>query len=547
MSLYLLWGGFISSFILFLGGCAASFALIRGQGRNLGQISDEERRIEALRRRNEQEERRRLKKIKAIAKEVRKDVIAGLGRAGISRIYERKGAVASASLPVIRECLYSKDALYFRINRLPFGHAFTELLDRDVERNLSLAVGRECRIYHATDIGVWVMVGLKSGLAAIPKFFPWYTEETKQNAAELLPATRPWAVPIGMTENRQFVYEDLRDLPHLLVAGATDGGKSVFLNQLLCSLIKRNGPEQLQLLLIDLKGGLEFTTYFDLPHLLQDPVVERGAVAATLERIIEIKNQRFEKLRKGGYRKIQAWNANRRDKMPYIVVVFDEIANLMRSELKQATERLLAEVAEQGRAAGIHLILCTQVTESGVINLSIRGNITSRVVFATDETGSKVALGNGAASRLKSRRGRAIYRRGVDQVEVQAPFISDEQIAATVAAASGKLEETDEGPAYTAETLFKRSLDEYGGRFTIRVIYDEFGGQVPETFVRETANRFDFNYETGEPVISIEGERYILAQIKMRGGRGRWLIPVNGHVPTTVDELDEMSAEMDLS
>ena len=97
---------------------------------------------------------------------------------------------------------------------------------------------------------------LKSGVNAIPTFFPWQAADTAQNALEMLPASRPYAVAMGLAENRRFVYQDARKFPHLLVAGATGGGKSVFLNQLLVTLIRRNSPESMKLLLIDLKGLL---------------------------------------------------------------------------------------------------------------------------------------------------------------------------------------------------------------------------------------------------------------------------------------------------
>src|SRR5690606_34239799 len=99
------------------------------------------------------------------------------------------------------------------------------------------------------------------------RFFNWQSDKTTENALEQLPKSKPWAVAMGVTNNRKLIYADAREWPHLLVAGATGGGKSVFLNQMLCSLLQRHSPANLQLVLIDLKGGLEFWPYQDIPHL----------------------------------------------------------------------------------------------------------------------------------------------------------------------------------------------------------------------------------------------------------------------------------------
>lgn len=492
---------------------------------------------ERLRKKARKAEIQRLKQVKRVAKELRPQIIQALGRAGISYVYERTGATVKSSMPIIRECLYDQDAVYFRVNRLPFRVNFTDMMQPEVARNLGIAIGRECQIEADTELGLWIIVGLKSGLAAIPKWFPWYSKETDKNALELLPKTKPWAIPLGMTQNRQFVYEDLRDFPHLLVAGATDGGKSVYLNQAICSLLKRHTPRTLKLLLIDLKGGVEFFPFHELPHLWRPVIYNPKMVTPALDKVIALKDVRLEKLRSRQVRNIKAWNqtAAANEKWFYLVVMFDEVATLMLDpETKESTERLANHLAEQGRAVGIHVIFCTQFPSRDVITSRIKANAVSRVVFATDENGSMVTLGNHKAGKLPPKTGRMIYRRGSMQLEVQAPFISDSQILDVIKEVTQK--EPEEETAVSAHDLFMFSICNLQGKFTRRALLEQL--DVSEPFVRETARIWEYNFTSQGPVIDLEEDgRYILVKSSMRGGRGRSLVPVNGQLPQNKEEL----------
>jgi hypothetical protein len=310
-------------------------------------------------------DRKLRREIAKVARGLRPRIIAGLSGFGFTYIYERQGATATASHVKIRTILYTTEAIYYRIDKTPFRVSFTDLATDEVARNLSLSIGRECRWILKTSgdaFGLWLQVALKTGIAAVPSFFPWDSKETPINAAALLPKTKNLAVAMGIGENRKFVYEDLRDWPHLIVCGGTGGGKSVFMNQILCTLITRNTPDQLQILMIDLKGGLEFSSYKKIPHLMRQPVVKPEDVPAALTQLHQEIERRFTLLQNTESRDISIWNKRQPNKMPYVVVVFDEIARLMLdNKLKSKTDALIDVAAAQGRAAGIHLILCTQV------------------------------------------------------------------------------------------------------------------------------------------------------------------------------------------
>ncbi|RMH01289.1 MAG: hypothetical protein D6706_02100 [Chloroflexi bacterium] len=527
------------SLFSFFSSVAGIFLAVR-RGRD--GATAEDRRIAALRRQHEKAEARRLKTIKRVAKELRPKIIQALARYGFSYIYERQGAMTRMSTPVIRTILYTKDAIYFRIDRLPFRTTFTDLLKPEVEQNLSLAIGRECQFQHDVDIGVWLQVGLRSGVSAIPRFFPYTSKENPQNALELLPATKNWAVPIGMTTNRRFVYEDVRDFPHLLVAGATGGGKSVFMNQMLATMISRNTPKQLELILIDLKGGLEFWPYHNLPHLRRPVVIDAEEIPEVLGDIKKEKERRFALLRRAGVKDIRGWNHTKAAKLPYIFVFFDEIASLMLNpKLKRVVDGLINDLAAQGRALGLHLILCTQIPNRDVLSTIIRGNIPSRVCFNTDETGSMIVLGNHSAAQIPPH-GRMIYRRASYQVECQAPFISEAEIDAAVNGQN--LPQNAEKREVTINDLFTASLYGFAGKFTVRALYSAFEGDASETFIRRAAKEYEYSFEQQGPVIEIDGSRFVLGRVPMRGGRGRFLVPLaDGEpLPTTQEEMEALAA-----
>lgn len=499
----------------------------------------ENKRIAKLRRLNDKEKKRRLGQVVKVAKRVRGDVVSVLARYGICYIYERQGAVSRMSKPEIRNIMITGDAIYYRMDRLPFGKTPNMLNTDEMAHNVALAIGRECRWTYTIQSGLWLQVALASGLAGVPRFVPWHSEKTAQNAVELLPKTKPMTVAIGMGENNRFVCEDFRDWPHLLVAGATGGGKSNFMRQMLASLITRNDPDILQFVLIDLKGGIEFTTFSDIPHLREPVIMQRNDIPEALERVLEEKDRRLNLLRRAELVHVRGWNATRSPKLPYIVVVFDELANMMLDRtLKRKAERLVQDIAQQGRAVGIHLILCTQIPNRQVITTIIKGNIPVRLGFTTDMTGSILIVGNGKSAGLPTG-GRAIYN-NVKQIELQVPFIEDTQLAGAIQAAS-----LQDGDRLTEQDLFDLALANYNGKLGWRELVPEvkkMGGS--RTWVERIARQYEFRADDAGPVIKSDGQRYIVSPsifVPGVGKTGRWLIPVNGDLPADRKALEVMT------
>jgi hypothetical protein len=201
-------------------------------------------------------------------------------------------------------------------------------------------------------------------------------------AAELMAFAEEAALPVifGKDVRGNPMIVDLARMPHLLIAGATGSGKSVCINTIINSLLLTRSPNQLRLLLIDPKQ-VEFTIYRGLPHLLVPPVSDmRKAMLAFTKVIVEME-QRYEKFAEAGVRNLKTYNSKRpQEKLPFIVVIIDEYADLM-LVVGEEVEDGVQRITQKARAAGIHLILGTQRPSVDVVTGIIKANLPSRVTF----------------------------------------------------------------------------------------------------------------------------------------------------------------------
>jgi len=199
------------------------------------------------------------------------------------------------------------------------------------------------------------------------------------------------------------VYTNLERMPHLLVAGSTGTGKTIFLNSLILSLIYRNSPDSLKFLLIDPKR-VEFTVYHELPHLLCPPIVESSRAVNALKWLIGEMERRFKLLAEKKSRNILSYNRkaldNKSEYLPYIVLIVDELADLMVAKGRDV-ETAIVRLAQMARAVGIHLVVATQRPSVEVITGLIKANITSRVTFqVASQVDSRTVLDMAGAERL---------------------------------------------------------------------------------------------------------------------------------------------------
>lgn len=199
------------------------------------------------------------------------------------------------------------------------------------------------------------------------------------------------------------VVGDLTRMPHLLVAGATGAGKSVCLNVIITSILATCTPDQVQLMLIDPKR-VELTSYDGIPHLIRDCITDPKLAAGALFELTREMDTRYELFARAGVRKIEEYNVSNPDeRLPYIVVVIDELADLM-LVAPTRVETSICRIAQLARATGIHLVVATQRPSVDVITGLIKANIPSRIAFAvSSQVDSRTIIDMAGAERLLGR------------------------------------------------------------------------------------------------------------------------------------------------
>jgi len=228
-------------------------------------------------------------------------------------------------------------------------------------------------------------------------------------AEEFQKSDRPLLFALGRDVSGKAVYADLAKMPHLLIAGATGSGKSVQIHSFMMSLLYRNTPEFLRLIVVDPKR-VELSAYSKIPHLMFPPINEAKKTILSLRWAVKEMERRYEVLSQRGVRDISSYHSNilSKDKeaetLPYLLIVIDELADIMATYPREL-EASIVRLAQMSRAVGIHLVLSTQRPSVEVITGLIKANITSRIAFAVasqidsrtilDISGADKLLGNG--------------------------------------------------------------------------------------------------------------------------------------------------------
>ncbi|MCR4408640.1 MAG: DNA translocase FtsK [Anaerolineae bacterium] len=236
---------------------------------------------------------------------------------------------------------------------------------------------------------------------------------------------------LGQDVSGQPIVADLATMPHLLIAGATGSGKSVCINAIIACLLCNNTPDELKLIMVDPKR-VELTNFNGIPHLMTPVVVDLERVVGTLREVTRVMDQRYNRFASVGARNIENYNermAEKSERMPYIVVVIDELADLMMLAPDEV-ERYVCRIAQMSRATGIHLIIATQRPSVDVVTGLIKANFPARISFAvTSQVDSRVILDMGGAERLLGR-GDMLYMASdkASPIRLQGCFVSDREL-----------------------------------------------------------------------------------------------------------------------
>lgn len=221
---------------------------------------------------------------------------------------------------------------------------------------------------------------------------------------------------------------DLSKMPHLLVAGATNSGKSVCLNAIIISLLYQNNPDDLRFIMVDPKR-VELPTYNGIPHLLTPVITEVSKTINSLKWCLNEMDRRYDLLNKTGKKNIQSYNLIADEKLPYIVFIIDELADFMMTAGKEM-EAAIIRLAQMSRAIGIHLILATQRPSVDVITGLIKANIPSRIAFSVASlVDSKTILDSSGAEKLLGQGDMLFSTAEISKPKrIQGAYLSDEEI-----------------------------------------------------------------------------------------------------------------------
>jgi S-DNA-T family DNA segregation ATPase FtsK/SpoIIIE len=264
-------------------------------------------------------------------------------------------------------------------------------------------------------------------------------------------SSKPLTIALGRNISGKAVFGNMVKMPHVLVAGTTGSGKSVTIHSMIASLLYRNGPDDLKLILIDPKR-VELTLYNNIPHLLTPVITEAKKTILALKWAAKEMDRRYDILETESVRDIESYHTNvfgknpkkmkknsegveeevNADRMPYIVIIIDELADIM-STYPRELEAAIVRLAQMSRAVGIHLILSTQRPEVNIITGLIKANIPARVALkVSSQIDSRTILDAGGAEKLLGA-GDMLYSSGEAQPErLQSAFISESEVKKVV-------------------------------------------------------------------------------------------------------------------
>jgi len=234
-------------------------------------------------------------------------------------------------------------------------------------------------------------------------------------------------IALGKSISGAPIIGDLTNMPHLLIAGTTGSGKSVCINTIIVSLLYKLNPDLCKFILIDPKM-LELSTYEGIPHLLTPVITDAKKATSALAWTVKEMNSRYKLMSKVGVRNIDGYNAKHKLKMPYIVVVVDEMSDLMLVAGKEI-ENYIQKLSQMARAAGIHIIMATQRPSVDVITGTIKANFPTRVSFqVSSKIDSRTILGEQGAEQLLGK-GDMLFMSSANRIiRIHGPYVSEQEI-----------------------------------------------------------------------------------------------------------------------
>ena len=325
-------------------------------------------------------------------------------------------------------------------------------------------------------------------------------------------------IALGKSISGMPIIGDLTSMPHLLIAGTTGSGKSVCINTIIVSLLYKLNPSLCKLILIDPKM-LELSAYEGIPHLLTPVITDAKKATSALGWTVREMNSRYKLMSKEGVRNIDGYNAKHSFKMPYIVVVVDEMSDLMLVAGKEI-ENYIQKLSQMARAAGIHIIMATQRPSVDVITGTIKANFPTRVSFqVSSKIDSRTILGEQGAEQLLGK-GDMLFMSSANRIiRIHGPYVSEKEIEkiTSVLRSQGEPENIDE---ITNEMIDQTNAitNEEGG--------DELYSQASEIVKREgkastsfLQRKLQIGYNRAARIIDMMEEKGLVSKANHVGKR----------------------------
>jgi len=318
---------------------------------------------------------------------------------------------------------------------------------------------------------------------------------------------------------------DIKKLPHLLIAGTTGSGKSVGINAMILSLLYRNDPDQLKLMLIDPKM-LEFSIYNDIPHLITPVITEPKKAIAALSNMVGEMERRYKMMAKNRTKNIDNYNEKVKkdgsaDPFPFIVIVIDELADLMMNGGKEV-EYSIARLAQMARASGIHLIVATQRPSVDIVTGLIKANLPSRLSYRVGQRiDSKVILDAMGAESLLGR-GDALFTppNSTGLVRLHAPWNTEEEVEEIV-----EFLKAQRAPEYDESYLVAGGVtasESEGGNIDLDPLYEEAKSVVltdNKTSISYLQRKLQIGYNRSANIIEQLEAKGVLSAANAKGSR----------------------------
>jgi DNA segregation ATPase FtsK/SpoIIIE-like protein len=317
---------------------------------------------------------------------------------------------------------------------LPYNVDIADLVSDETLENLSAATNRTVTVERSKrGNNLFYVVSRLDSPDGIParvlysKVIQWYPSSDH--------AKTPWCA--GVTSDRRVKWFNLEDTPHILVAGSTHSGKSNHINAMIATIVTMSSPAEVRLLLVDNKGGVEFTHWAGTAHLLRPMVKQVDHVLPTLKFAREIMERRLARFEAIKAKNLASFNDKVKvdQRIPRIVVVVDELATLLGlGDLTTDIQHELRVLTSQGRATGVHVIACTQHSSVDVLPGWVKTNMVMRIAGKMPTASASLTIANSAtAASLPDIPGRLLFAIGSHEWIAQSPLISDDEIARAVA------------------------------------------------------------------------------------------------------------------